>query len=164
MKCAHRIFWVIMGILLGIAICKADPTVEAEALLILDRIQAEKSILAPKVAFADYISEQKKGWPDGALLFVSAENCRPCEIVNRKVFTDPAVIEKLSTYVVVRTPKGQYKKFQPRNNSQRRIEEQIWPPFLVKINPGGQMVQWMPCPVDPKSFLETVFPKPEEKR
>lgn len=163
-----RILWAVFWLLMLFTVCQyafADPRLEAEALLILQKIQAEKSIVAkPEIVFFDYNSEHKKKWPDGGLLYVSRPNCRPCRLVEQQVFTDPRVIAKLNSIVAVKTPPGEYTKFQPSDNSQRRIEDQIWPPYLVKINPGGNMVQWMICPTDPNDFLNKVFPKPEVTR
>jgi len=147
---AAAIFVLLVGALLVFSAlrCKAGPAEEFAFLLLLNQAKSEGT---PSIDWADYVAEKQAGWPKGAIAFVSSPGCRPCEVVRRDVFTAPAVIEAMSQHVCVEPHEKYYERFQHRG--------QPGTPFLVAIEPGGDMIRRIPCPQTTEEFLK-ILPQP----
>ena len=116
--------------------------------------------VAATFEWEDYEEQHKKGWPNGGVLFVTQPNCRPCDAFEL-LFDELIIVEKWSPYVVCKTPAEHWKTWADPKNPK------LTPPFLVNIEPGGEMVQWVACPSALKDqdkaleFLLSLLPEEE---
>ena len=136
-----------LGVLLGYSLCcqhaRGSSETEFAFLLLLQEEQAAGKSPAVKqsIDWQDYRHLAKAGWPDGAVVYVSIPNCRPCLLIQRRVFPNSSVIAELNrNHTMVRTEDA-------NSFAALRGREKFTAPFLMFISPGGDIIARSNCPV-----------------
>lgn len=145
--CLALLLWS-LGIALGCSLCcqpaRGSSETEFAFLLLLQEEQAESVVAKPvqkqSIDWQDYRQQAKLGWPDGAVVYVSIPNCRPCLLIQKRVFPNPQVIAELNRkHVMVRTEDD-------KSFDALRGRENFAAPFLMFIAPGGDVIKRVNCP------------------